>query len=168
MTEYVLGFAFSHDYANYDRVMLIRKTKPDWQKGKLNGVGGKIEAGETPHRAMAREFEEETSLASLPSAWTKFAVMTWTQARVHCFVTWWDWKQFKKGRSVTEEEICHQVLDERFFFKLREAGCLPNLHWLIPMAQAAWFLPEDTVVLNVTELPLEVRNESPAIPMPHE
>jgi 8-oxo-dGTP diphosphatase len=43
-TQYVLGFLF--DPSQKD-VVLIKKLKPEWQKGKLNGVGGKIEEGES-------------------------------------------------------------------------------------------------------------------------
>jgi len=42
--------------------LLIRKSSPDWQKGKLNLVGGKIEPGETVEQAAKRELEEETVL----------------------------------------------------------------------------------------------------------
>jgi 8-oxo-dGTP pyrophosphatase MutT (NUDIX family) len=55
--RYVLGFVFSQAC---DRVLLIWKNRPAWQKDKLNGIGGKIEAGETPKQAMEREFTEET------------------------------------------------------------------------------------------------------------
>lgn len=54
--HYVCGFAFTED----GRVLLIRKARPDWQAGLLNGIGGKVEKGETPTGAMMREFEEET------------------------------------------------------------------------------------------------------------
>lgn len=57
--QYVAGFLFSRDLKN---VMLIRKTKPAWQAGKLNAIGGKIEPGETEYGAMVREFEEETGI----------------------------------------------------------------------------------------------------------
>lgn len=57
MIEYVVGFLFSPDL---EKVVLIRKTHPDWQKGLLNGPGGKVEDGETPYDAMVREFKEET------------------------------------------------------------------------------------------------------------
>lgn len=40
MTQYCLGFAFT-DHDNF--VILIRKNKPAWQKGLLNGVGGESE-----------------------------------------------------------------------------------------------------------------------------
>lgn len=58
MKEYVVGFLFS----KYEHVILIKKQKPEWQKGKWNGVGGKIEAGESPLAAMIREFKEETDI----------------------------------------------------------------------------------------------------------
>lgn len=56
--EYVVGFAFTPN----SRVVLIEKQRPDWQRGKLNGVGGKVEIGEGFHAAMAREFYEETGV----------------------------------------------------------------------------------------------------------
>lgn len=59
MQEYACGFLFSEDRS---RVLLIRKRRPAWQAGKLNGVGGKIEPGETPLQAMRREFREEAGV----------------------------------------------------------------------------------------------------------
>ena len=53
MKEYVVGFMFSEE---------ILKNKPDWQAGRLNGVGGKVEPNEYPDQAMVREFEEETGV----------------------------------------------------------------------------------------------------------
>jgi 8-oxo-dGTP diphosphatase len=57
LCRYVLGFCFDFGYHN---VLLIEKSHPAWQAGKLNGIGGKIEEGESPSKAMAREFREET------------------------------------------------------------------------------------------------------------
>src|SRR4051794_18101042 len=57
--QYVCGFLFSPDRS---RVLLIRKRRPAWQAGKLNGVGGKLEPGETPLQAMRREFREEAGI----------------------------------------------------------------------------------------------------------
>lgn len=59
MMRYVVGLVFNEDYT---RVALLRKQKPEWQKGKLNGIGGKIEEGESPGEAMQREGEEEVGL----------------------------------------------------------------------------------------------------------
>ncbi len=56
----VVGFAFSE---NADSVLLVRKLRPEWQKGFLNGIGGKIEIGETHFDAINRECIEETGLS---------------------------------------------------------------------------------------------------------
>ena len=70
MTSYVVGFLFDH---NFDNVVLLRKTKPSWQKGRWNGVGGKIEEGEAPVEAMQREFLEETGKEVSLHKWTEYA-----------------------------------------------------------------------------------------------
>ena len=69
--QYVLGFALSGDG---NAVLLIKKTKPSWQAGKLNGVGGKVEESDwSIESAMAREFEEETGIQTDPGRWSLFA-----------------------------------------------------------------------------------------------
>jgi len=55
MQEYVLGFIFN----KYNEVLLMLRDKPSSQAGKLNGIGGHIEEGETPYEAMYRETWEE-------------------------------------------------------------------------------------------------------------
>lgn len=68
--EYVLGFAFT---PSKKAVLLIKKTRPKWQAGKLNGVGGKVEPGEFDlAQAMVREFEEETAVKTDPLQWSMF------------------------------------------------------------------------------------------------
>ena len=42
MTRYVAGFLVSDDRYY---VALIRKKRPAWQEGRLNGIGGHIEGG---------------------------------------------------------------------------------------------------------------------------
>lgn len=58
MKKYVVGLVFDET----ERVMLIEKKRPDWQKGFLNGVGGEIKINETPLEAMIRECKEESGL----------------------------------------------------------------------------------------------------------
>jgi 8-oxo-dGTP pyrophosphatase MutT (NUDIX family) len=55
-----MGIIFSADCSN---VYLIRKDHPEWQAGLLNGVGGKLEPGETYADCMAREGKEEAGYA---------------------------------------------------------------------------------------------------------
>lgn len=84
MQLFVCGFCFDQER---DRVVLIQKAQPDWQAGRLNGVGGKVESGESVAQAMTREFEEEagvrlpahavgTGKSTTPDIWTPFCVLT--------------------------------------------------------------------------------------------
>lgn len=86
--NFVIGFAFTPDPLPYTRVLMIRKIKPAWQAGKLNGVGGKIDhytekrypgcrevTLETPIEAMVREFHEETGVLSEGADWHLYAIM---------------------------------------------------------------------------------------------
>src|SRR3990167_11123374 len=57
--SYCCGFIFSSDLKY---VLLIKKIKPEWQKDKLNGVGGSVEDLESAFSAIKRECNEETSL----------------------------------------------------------------------------------------------------------
>jgi 8-oxo-dGTP diphosphatase len=84
ITDYCLGFLFD-EYL--DNVVLIKKERPDWQKGKLNGVGGKIEEGEIPAVAMSREFKEETGVVISVENWSLFGSMQGDSWCVHLFAT---------------------------------------------------------------------------------
>lgn len=60
MKKYVVGFFFTPDMKS---VWLITKQKPEWQKGCLNGIGGKIEDTDVDaHAAMIREIKEEADV----------------------------------------------------------------------------------------------------------
>jgi 8-oxo-dGTP diphosphatase len=72
MKEYVVGFAFNPDKT---LVALIRKQRPSWQKGRLNGIGGHVEANESPWAAMAREFVEETHVVITRDRWQHYATL---------------------------------------------------------------------------------------------
>jgi 8-oxo-dGTP diphosphatase len=126
MIAYVVGFAFRPRLTGME-VVLIRKTKPAWQAGKLNGVGGKIEAGELATEAMAREFEEETGVVL--NDWVSFTEMRCKDCVVYCFAAWLPNKA--TPHTTTEEgvEVGRWTSDGKF--------SLPNLDWLIPMAKLA-------------------------------
>ena len=57
MTYYVLGVVLDLER---NKAWLIEKRRPEWQCGKLNGIGGHVEPGEAPLAAMQRECYEES------------------------------------------------------------------------------------------------------------
>lgn len=97
--NYVCGLIFSADRA---RILLIEKRRPAWQAGRLNGIGGKIEDGETPAAAMARELAEEAALALAPDAFWPVAVLDGDGFRVHFFAATAD---IDTARALTDEPL---------------------------------------------------------------
>jgi len=71
-TNYVLGFVFNKSRT---KVALIKKNRPEWQAGKLNGIGGKIEENEACVDAMSREFLEETGYFIERNEWRHVLTM---------------------------------------------------------------------------------------------
>ena len=126
MTEYVAGFMFNRvtGYDHVDKVALIRKNRPAWQAGKLNGIGGHIELNETPEGAMRREFFEETGVQT---TWKKFCVLTGPNYVVHFFYTFGVLEELK---TTTDEEVVIVPISE-----VDVHNSISNLIWLIPMAQ---------------------------------
>lgn len=59
MKHYVVGLIFN---TQADRIVLVRKDRPEKLAGKISGPGGKVEAGETSLEAIQREIKEETGL----------------------------------------------------------------------------------------------------------
>ncbi len=129
--RYVAGFVFDTS-GRY--VLLIRKNRPEWQAGKLNGVGGKVESCETDAAAMRREGVEETGLANLdwkprvfmhgnpspinPDGWT----VTFYIARTDLAQMW--------------SAQAHPPTDERLFIWpvcWLPDNVLPNVRWLVPL-----------------------------------
>lgn len=142
MKHYVLGFAFSKDRKE---IILVQKNRPEWQKGKLNGVGGKIEETDTSEvNAMIREFEEETGVVTLISDWHYFGRMQFMRdimgggAVVHLFRMFDDIIEFC---LTNEDEIIVRLKTDTF---MQHNICDPNLPILIPLALSTEF--------NFTEL----------------
>jgi len=129
--KYVLGFMFAKDKK---RVVLIRKNKPLWQSGKLNGVGGKIEDNENPLQAMIREFEEEVGVKTVETDWNYVCKMhRTTDEEFVCFV----FSSFKldenKPQSLTEELVSIYNLIYNGSVVYTNLPIISNLQWLIPL-----------------------------------
>ena len=126
MVEYVLGFCFNDGKSH---VVLMNKNRPDWQKGFLNGVGGKVEDNESIPDAMCREFEEETGVKSYPKDWDLCFDVTGYDYKLFIFRAEHD-KLFYNVATVTDEEVISTDV-----IRLTQRMVIHNLHWMIPMMQ---------------------------------
>ncbi len=130
MKYYVLGFMFT---ADRESVVLVRKAKPAWQAGKLNGVGGAVEDGEPPVDAMVREFHEETSGDTDPSKWACFGQLILPHDLIFLFRGVDTENKFVSlVRTVTNEDVrVVKVCD------LSDGALVqvPNLAWLVHAAR---------------------------------
>lgn len=127
--EYVLGFAFQGSI-----VYLIEKTHPASQKGMLNGIGGKIEKGETPNVAMEREFREETGVVVPANSWVPFCVLEGfprplaAQWKVWCF-------KANLPFGIARPSTCGEEKVVAVSSSHLPNKVIPNLRYLIPMAR---------------------------------
>jgi 8-oxo-dGTP pyrophosphatase MutT (NUDIX family) len=128
--EYVLGFAFN---AITSHIVLIHKQKPNWQKGKINAIGGKFEKAEIAPFAMTREFEEETGVVTGYTDWQQFATLIFENdvmggvAIVHCMRLFDD--KVWNCKTIENEQI--EIFEIKDIWDLPLVG---HLHFLIPMA----------------------------------
>ncbi len=149
--QYVCGFMFSDDFK---WVAMVTKNKPAWQAGKLNGIGGKIEQTghrpddqhtELPHEAMAREFEEETGVATNPQDWTLFRSERFangTGATVH-FLWAKDSNKLRHVRTVESEPI--DIFSVSGLLDVGRERMMYNIPYLLEMAIALAQQPKENV-----------------------
>ena len=138
MKNYVCGFYFDH---RLNRVVLIWKNKPAWQAGKLNGVGGKIEQGETPYEAMIREFKEETGIHH--TDWKSLIRLSGYDWVVFFFCAIGEAKEFEYAETKEDEEVAKMDVD-----RMDDYDHIPNLRWLIPMAKYHLQFPEEYMFID--------------------
>jgi 8-oxo-dGTP diphosphatase len=134
---YVAGFLFRNQEKE---VALIEKLHPEWQKGKLNGIGGKIIDKEAPFEAMCREFKEEAGIEI--GNWELFCILNSSENK---------WKVFMfKANLLTPEIELKSMEEERVNWynvnDLSKLNVISNLRWLIPMA-----LNDKLPIADVTE-----------------
>ena len=100
-TEYAMGFLFD---SQGQRVALIRKNRPALIAGKLTGLGGHREEGESFAQCIVREYFEESGVATQLADWTHFATVSTDYMLMSCF--------FSRSALVDEvltledEEVC--------------------------------------------------------------
>lgn len=142
MQEYAVGFLH-----NDTDVAMIRKNRPEWQDGFLNGIGGKLEEGENAHDAMVRECKEEAGRFVGP--WEHFLTLEGTRARVYCFAVY-DGKDEHIYKLETQEDEPIEIWNMLDLNGCREdSETVPNLEWIIPlMRQRAKYAKPITIEFN--------------------
>ena len=103
--KYTLGFLFDK---NKENILLIQKNRPEWQKGKFNAIGGKVEEDEDVLACMEREFEEETSLKIEDWQFNRDLNLVFPHAYVHVYYQFSD--EVFNFKSETDEQLSlHEV-----------------------------------------------------------
>jgi 8-oxo-dGTP diphosphatase len=101
--RFVNGFLFS---PGLEYVALIKKTHgPLGTIGKWNGIGGKVEPGESAHEAMAREFLEEAGVGFASGSWRHYASVSDGDSQWHCDFFELRSKWIENIRTLTDEEV---------------------------------------------------------------
>jgi 8-oxo-dGTP pyrophosphatase MutT (NUDIX family) len=133
MKKYVVTFLFN---PGLTRVVLIRKTHPKWMAGKLAGVGGLIEEGETPEAAASREFGEEAGLYIPPDAWKCYLRYRCSDPEevieLNCF--WAISDRMLYTLSLTDEQVTSFGIPA---LASQQYELLRNTPWFLAMALAA-------------------------------
>ena len=126
ITHYTLGFLFNPEKT---RVVIMKKLRPSWQLGLLNGVGGHIEKGERPLHCMKREFKEEVDYIGYDKLdWKRYASLYSPKFYMNCYTAIGDLSYVK---SKTPEKVSVMDIDD---IKLKDNRFVENVPWLISMA----------------------------------
>lgn len=131
--RYVLGFAFDL----MGRVAMIKKARPEWQAGLFNGIGGKIEPGETSKEAMSREFLEETGVLIDADGWYYQGLMAGRDWSVEVYTV--TSNKVSQCRTIESEEV-HLLPIET-----AHIGGIENIRALIALCRIPAAVPSGTI-----------------------
>jgi len=117
-----LAFVFDKKLS---QVLLIKKEKPVAHAGLLNGLGGKLETGESHLECVMREVEEEAGLKITADAWQRVGDMYWENWNVSIWT------------SVIDKPKNHFFPDPNVDWCSASPvpkNSIENLEWLIPLS----------------------------------
>ncbi len=130
-----------------EKTILLGMKKGGFGKGKWNGLGGKIEANETPAQATIREVYEECGVKVPEGAVEKFAELTFLSVEgtdnkkldmfVHVFVA----REWEGIPEETEEMLPKWFSVEKLPF---ESMWVDDIHWVPLVIEGKKFRAEFT------------------------
>ena len=118
---YVLALLFTPDRRG---VVLMRKTRPAWQAGRVNAPGGKLLEGEDALAAARRETREEAGVDV--AAWEELLVWDDPVYRLHVVRAFDD--AAHRARTAEDQEVFLAAVDAL------PPELIDNLRWLVPLA----------------------------------
>jgi len=126
--NYVVGFMYSR---LQDKVILVQKINPEWQRDLYNGVGGKIEKDETPIDAMVREFKEETKIFTTVGEWKLIGIIEDGLAKVYFYTCE---KRYLPPIDLLNDnsEPLAKISIRSLLDGLYKEDVVLNLNWIIP------------------------------------
>ena len=119
--DYVLALLFTADERE---VVLVRKTRPAWQTGRINALGGKIRDGEELLHAAQREVREEAGVDV--HGWEEFLVWHDPEYRLRAVRAFDD--AARQARTAEDQEVFLARVDAL------PPNVIDNLRWIIPLA----------------------------------
>lgn len=144
--SHVLGFAFDE---SLQQVLLLRKNRPKWAAGKVNGLGGKLEPGELPEQAMSREFLEECGLRVPPEKWVYLGMLRGPEWSVACFAA--IVPALEGARTMEDEEVFPLPVSRFLELAQQQPYTYADLDgsWIVSFAQRRLRQPERKPLFSV-------------------
>lgn len=126
-----VGFVFSDDMSH---VLLLRKARPEWQAGRLNGIGSHCEREDVTFAdTMRRECLEEVGLDIPKGGWRQVGEMygrDWMVV-VFCAIAPLETLEAAAASTADKDERA-EVVPVGAIWALEKV--IGNVRWLVPMA----------------------------------
>ncbi len=119
--DYVLALLFTADGRE---VVLVRKTRPAWQAGRVNALGGKLQDGEDLLLGARREVREESGVDV--DGWEEFLVWDDPEYRLRAVRAFDD--AARQARTAEDQDVFLARVDRL------PPNVIDNLRWIIPLA----------------------------------
>jgi 8-oxo-dGTP diphosphatase len=119
--RFVLALLFTEDRR---QVVLMRRTRPAWQAGRVNALGGGMMMAESSAEAARREVLEEAGVDV--ADWVE--VLVWEDAEYRMHVVRALSERAREARTMEDQEIFLADIEAL------PPNVIDNLRWLLPLS----------------------------------